>query len=165
MDDQPHLCSSQTKLPMKNSDFREMYDLYRKQMEHEDVLVNQRITFNTVVQTALVTSFIFAGNFLSSKQVSNFRIGVCGAGIFLVIYALIGVISAVYASNQLTNKCQLVINKWKICTNIPADIKELIPKRANGGGSVNCHRVGSIFGPWTFLSFGFFWFYALKSIT
>src|SRR4051812_34380313 len=44
---------------LKNSDFKDMFDLYRKQLEHEDTLVNHRISFSTVIQAALVTVFVF----------------------------------------------------------------------------------------------------------
>ena len=154
-----HVCAY---LPMKNSDFREMYELYRKQIEHEDILVNQRITFSTVVQTALVTLFALSENFISDEiLLVSFRKSACVLGIGMVVYAFVGVLTAIAASNRLGKRCSDVIAAWKQSMSCDHALHNLLPKRGSGGGSRCIHMFGSIFGPWTFLSFGLFWVYVL----
>ena len=65
---------------LRNADYKDMFDLYRGQMEHEDTLVNHRITFSSVIQTALVTSFVFADRFVDPNSALSIRKGLCIVG-------------------------------------------------------------------------------------
>ena len=90
---------SQSPPQLGNPEFREMFGVFRAQMEHEDTLVNHRIGFSTVVQGALITAFIFIHQAFppvddtkkaieaSANTLLTLRISFCIVGIMLVIYA------------------------------------------------------------------------------
>jgi hypothetical protein len=153
---------------LKNSDFKDMFDLYRKQLEHEDALITHRVTFSTVVQGALVTAFVFVFNFvvydkdaeLQKQLILELRRGICYIGIGLVAYAFLGIMAAVCAWHRLARKAQIVITEWKKWAEAHKCPLPL-PERPFGGGSVVIHFFGTVFGPWAFVVFGFMWGYAL----
>lgn len=163
----PPAAGEEGKVPvqsLKNSDFKDMFDVYRKQMEHEDVLVNQRITFNTVIQGALITCFIFAENLkaLSGSTIGSIRVGLALVGIVLVGYAFIGILAAVKAADSLASRCDDVLTKWKVwAEKEQPTLAPFVPVHPRGGNSKRWHFWGFWFGPWAFLTFFFVWIGAL----
>jgi hypothetical protein len=153
---------------LKNSDFKDVYEVYRKQMEHEDTLVNHRITFSSVIQTALVTAFVFAHNLsqhtgeeaAKDVDVLIIRRSICVIGLIMVVYAFIGIMAAVVAWRKLARKATEVLVLWRAHAATQEPVVP-IPERPYGGGSATVDVIGTIFGPWAFLVFAVLWGYAL----
>ena len=162
-----------TSQQLKNSDFKDMFDLFRRQMEHEDTLVNHRINFSTVVQGALITAFIFVGQAFPvtgenevakiAATLASLRTLFCIVGIALVIYALIGILAAIRAWQRLSAKAIQVLTQWERWTKSNGQLLP-IPDLPYGGGSKMVHFFGTWFGPFAFVMFGVIWVILLYHI-
>ena len=129
-------------------------------MEQENYLINQRVTFNTVIQSTLLASYTFS----TDSQ----RVGIDPAlkdvilkyvpwlGFWLICYAFLGVLAALIAHDALGEKAGMVIERWKT-TEDAREIPDLLPSNSVGGGNIFIHYLGLFCGPWAFLAFGFFW--------
>lgn len=157
---------------MENSDFKEMFDLYRKQLEHEDSLVNARITWYLLIQGALGAFYTFiAKDFLGNRaQIPNsirlYLALLIFSGLFLTMYTLISVIAATKASDNLAVQCDKVLQEWRRWQVVKSSQDPLyrklpLPNFPRGGGKVVWHRIGFWFGPWGFLALGLLWLYLL----
>ena len=149
------------KAGLGHEDFKRMFDLYRHQIEHEDTLTSQRITYSGVIQVALVATL--AGEFQTLfPNLTNPHHLVAQAGIFVSVYTLIGVLAAQYASHSLSKQADQVLESWKEWAEQNSDpLKSLIPTRPNGGGSFWAHVVGSIFGSFAFIILFAIWIFLL----
>jgi hypothetical protein len=146
---------------MNNSHFLEMYEFYRKQMEHEDSLVNHRVTWCLLIQAALAT-LVAVVNSKSGAQEGpacavhpSHLIGLLSViGVISTLYTLLGIFAAVQASNSLAGNCEEVRKQWlewRLKYSGPSFKNLPIPDYSRGGGTLQWHRLGLIFGPWGFV--------------
>jgi hypothetical protein len=146
---------------MNNSHFLEMYEFYRRQMVHEDSLVNYRVTWCLLIQAALATLVAVVNSKSGAQEKAACALhpsAVTGLlsmlGVITTIYTLLGIYAAVRASGNLASNCEAVRKQWlewRLKYSGPSFKSLPIPDYSRGGGTLRWHRLGLIFGPWGFV--------------
>lgn len=157
--------------------FHDLYTKYRDYIQHEDYLINQRITWLISIQSFLIATFGFSYQKkfeilslniskvepLKDTQLEKFNDLISKYDTFLIILTIIGIavsIIALLSTNAAHSAIDVLSSEWKkISPDNGLELPGII-----GGGSKKAHRYGKVLAellPWFFLGI---WLFVLLSI-
>ncbi len=144
--------------------YTKLFETYLMKIKHEYYLINQRVKFNTVIQSALLASYTFLAN--PTRKIVNAEIRdlvvscTPWIGLLVTCNAIVGVSIALYAQRKIRKKSDKVLERWKRSEKNKS-IEDILPVNSHGGSNKLLFISGVIFGPWPFIIFGFFWIFVL----